>query len=241
MNRTRLQMPLRERLIMALDVVDETLALEVVQLLAPRVGYFKVGLELFLAAGFDVVERILDHDCKVMLDLKFYDVPNTVRAAVRQVAGRGASLATVHGDPAIMNAAAEAQGADHGSFGLLAVTALTSLSQEDLKSMGFGGTLEELVLLRGRQARDAGLAGVVCSPREVALLRRELGWGLRIVTPGIRPRNSAQDDQKRTATAEGAIRHGADHIVVGRPIRLARDPLAAATSILQEIEGALER
>ncbi len=239
MNRNRLRMPLGERLIMALDVRDQGQAMELVTMLAPTVRFFKVGLELFLAAGFEVVERILERDCKVMLDLKFYDVPNTVGAAVRQVAGRGVSLATVHGDPAIMHAAAMAQGTEHASFGLLAVTALTSLGQEDLKSMGFGGRLEELVLMRGRQAQDAGLAGVVCSPREVALLRRELGWGLRIVTPGIRPRNADQDDQKRTSTAEGAIRHGADHIVVGRPIRLAQDPLAAATAILEEIEAAL--
>ncbi len=239
MNTKRSRIPLEERLIIALDVPDQGAAMDLVDRLTPTARYFKVGLELFLGAGFSIVDRILDKGCKVMLDLKFYDVPNTVRAAVRQVAGRGASLATLHGDPAIMRAAVEAQGDDPDSFGLLAVTALTSFSQEDLKAMGFDGQVQDLVLARARQAREAGLAGVVCSPREAALLRRELGWGLRIVTPGIRPRNAAQDDQKRTATAEGAIRHGVDHIVVGRPIRLANDPLAMVNEILEEMDRGL--
>lgn len=232
----RIQMPAKQRLIVALDLPDADQAKELVDTLTPDVEFFKVGLELFLAAGFPMLQHILDKGCQVMLDLKFYDVPNTVAAAVRQVAGRGASLATLHGDPAIMRAAAK----HGGDCGLLAVTALTSLSQQDLQAMGFHGSVEQLVLERARMAQDAGLTGVVCSPMEVALLRRELGWGLRIVTPGVRPASHApgDDDQKRVATPGKAIADGADHIVMGRPIRQADDPRAMAREVLAEVEGA---
>ncbi len=231
----RYAIPAEERLIMALDVPDLERARELVDTLAPTVRFFKVGLELFLAAGFPVVEYILERDCKVMLDLKFYDVPNTVAAAVRQIAGRGVSLATLHGDPAIMRAAA----GNAGTCGLLAVTALTSLSQQDLAAMGFGGTVEDFVVRRAAAAQEAGLAGIVCSAREVRRVRASLGWGLRIVTPGIRPANAATDDQKRIATPAEAIAGGADHLVVGRPIRLSNDPRATAAAIIEEIRRAL--
>lgn len=233
----RLRIPAQERLIIALDVPDMAQALELVDTLAPVARFFKVGLELFLAAGFPVLERILERDCQVMLDLKFYDVPNTVAAAVRQIANRGASLATLHGDSAIMRAAAQ----HAGECKLLAVTALTSLSQEDLHNMGFAGSVEDLVLNRARAAQEAGLAGVVCSPKEVARLRGELGWGLRVVTPGVRPaeHKPGDDDQKRVATPARAIADGADQIVMGRPIRLAPDPAQMAASVIAQIEKAL--
>lgn len=233
----RLTMPLNERCIVALDLPAFAPAAEMVERLRPTVGYFKVGLELFLAEGFAMVEHILGLGCKVMLDLKFYDVPNTVAAAVRQVSGRGASLATLHGERAIMQAAAAA--ATDSGCDLLAVTALTSLSQEDLNAMGFPGNLEDLVLQRAALAKESGLAGVVCSPWEAARIRKELGWDLRIVTPGIRPAGPVGDDQKRIATPGDAIRNGADHIVVGRPICRAEDPAAAAAAILEEIDAVL--
>lgn len=235
----RLHMPLTQRLIVALDVADFDQARELVDILSPAAGFFKVGLELFLAAGFPVVEHILARDCQVMLDLKFYDVPNTVAAAVRQIRGRGVSLATLHGDPGIMQAAAQ----EAGNCNLLAVTALTSLSQEDLQAMGIHVSLEEFVLQRARAAQETGLQGVVCSPREAGLLRRELGWGLRVVTPGVRfaSHKTGDDDQKRVATPQAAIAQGADHVVMGRPIRLAQDPLATARKVLADIETALEQ
>lgn len=246
---TRGHIPLDERLIVALDLPDRAGAEALVELLAPTVRYFKVGLELFLAEGFPMVQSILDRGCKIMLDLKFYDVPNTVAAAVRQVVRRGVSLATLHGDPAILRAAAQAAQADARTVatpegapppcGLLAVTALTSLSQEDLQAMGYSGEVEDLVLQRAALAKAAGLWGVVCSPREIVRLRRELGPELCIVTPGIRPADAAADDQKRTATPGRAMADGADHIVVGRPIRLAPDPLAMARRIQEEIATAL--
>ena len=233
----RLQMPANQRLIVALDLPDQAQARELVDTLTPDVVFFKVGLELFLAAGFPMLEYLLSQGCQVMLDLKFYDVPNTVAAAVRQVAARGAALATLHGDPAIMRAAAQ----HGGDCGLLAVTALTSLSEQDLQAMGYHGSVEQLVLDRARMAQEAGLTGVVCSPREAALLRRELGWGLRIVTPGVRPASHApgDDDQKRVATPGKAIADGADHIVMGRPIRQADAPRAMAREVLAEIVSAL--
>lgn len=243
----RVQMPLEERLIVALDVPDAQQAGRLVATLAPSAHFFKVGLELFLAAGFPVVQQILERGCKVMLDLKFYDVPNTVAAAVRQIADRGVSLATLHGDPAILRAAAGSAfgGNVHGRTGglrLLAVTALTSMSQDDLTAMGFAGSVEDLVLARARAAQHAGLGGIVCSPQEVARVRRELGWGLRVVTPGVRlaDHEPGSDDQKRIATPGAAIAAGADHVVMGRPIRQASDPLATVRQVLGEIEAALQ-
>lgn len=238
----RLQMPLEERLILALDLPDMEQASRLVDTVSPAVHFFKIGLELFLAAGMPMVQYILDRGCKVMLDLKFYDVPNTVAAAVRQTAASGVSLLTLHGDPAIMQAAAHAARELGTDCGLLAVTALTSLSKSDLEAMGFQGDVQDLVLNRAQLAQDAGLSGIVCSPQEAEQVRLELGWGLRVVTPGVRPAGHqlGSDDQKRVATPAAAIAAGADHIVMGRPVRQAPEPLDMARRVLEEVDQALQ-
>lgn len=230
--------PLEERLIFALDVDSAEEARHWVTALEPRVRFFKVGLELFLAAGFPIIDWIIGRGHKVMADLKFFDVPETVRKAVRQLAGRGISYATVHGNDPILRAAL----ADKGDLKVLAVTVLTSFGEEDMRAMGFAGTVEDLVFSRASRALELGCDGVVSSGLEAARLRSELGDRLLIVTPGIRPgANSLDgaDDQKRMATAFGAITGGADQVVVGRPIRTAADPLGLAAAMQEEMARAL--
>ena len=167
-------------------------------------------------------------------DLKLYDVPRTVGAAVRQLRQRPVALVTVHGDGAILRAACR----EKGNLGILAVTALTSLDSADLGDLGYQTEVEDLVVARSRQAQEIGCYGVVASGREVRAVRRSLGWHLAVVVPGIRPRVGAPaDDQKRTVDVEEAFENGADHIVVGRPIRTAPDPVRAAESIQERIRG----
>lgn len=223
--------PDSQRIIFALDVETSLKAKEWVQLLESEITLFKVGLELFLEGGFPMVEWIRDRGLDVMLDLKFFDVPQTVSRAVRQVDRSGAALTTVHGNDAMLAAAVEAAGQTR----ILAVTALTSLDQSDLEDLGFACRPDELVLSRARRALDLGCAGVVSSGLEARSLRQELGDRLLIVTPGVRPlENRAVDDQKRTVSVQQAFANGADHVVVGRPIRQAEDPLALARSMLLE-------
>ncbi|ADH86867.1 orotidine-5'-phosphate decarboxylase [Desulfurivibrio alkaliphilus] len=226
------------RLIFALDVPEPEQAREWVGRLEQQVGFFKVGLELFTAGWWPVVEEIAGRGHGVMLDLKFHDIPETVYRAVRRLRDHGVSLATVHGqESAMLQAAAEAA---KGDLQVLAVTVLTSIGEEDLRAAGWAGSAEELVLQRAGKALAAGCAGVVASPREVAALRRQWGEDFLIVTPGIRPAGAAgSDDQQRTATAGAAIAAGADFLVVGRPIRDAADPPAAAAALQQEIAAAL--
>jgi orotidine-5'-phosphate decarboxylase len=230
------RIPLNERLIFALDFPRPEEALAWVDRLGGRIGFFKVGLQLFTAAWWPVVDAIVARGHKVMLDLKFYDIPETVYQAVRQLREHGVSLATVHGNPPIIEAAVAAG----GELRILAVTVLTSFGEEELAGMGWRGTAAELVLLRARAAVAAGCAGVVASAREAALLRRELGHDFLVVTPGIRPAEpDGADDQRRVATAGAAIAAGADYLVVGRPIRTAADPLAMVAALQQEIAAAL--
>ncbi|HML61798.1 orotidine-5'-phosphate decarboxylase [Solidesulfovibrio sp.] len=220
-----------ERLIVALDVPTAAAALELADRLAPHVGFFKVGLQLFLEAGFAVCDALCARGHKVMLDLKFHDIPQTVFLAVSQLAGHDIALATVHGYPQVVEAAAKAK----GNTRILAVTVLTSLGSDELQQTGFAGSLADLVRLRAVTSLAAGADGVVCSPLETALLRRNLGMKPVIATPGIRPLDSVRDDQTRTATPKAAVAAGADHIIVGRPITKAPDPAAAARDILLEI------
>jgi orotidine-5'-phosphate decarboxylase len=223
--------PDSQRIIFALDVETSVKAKEWVQLLESEITLFKVGLELFLDGGFTIVQWIRDRGLEVMLDLKFFDVPQTVSRAVRQVARSGAALVTVHGNDAMLQAAVEAAGQTR----ILAVTALTSLDQSDLDDLGFACRPDELVLSRARRALDLGCAGVVSSGMEARSLRQELGDRLLIVTPGVRPvENRAVDDQKRTVSVYQAFANGADHVVVGRPIRQAEDPLALIRSMQLE-------
>ena len=219
------------RLIVALDVPTAAAALELADRLAPYVGFFKVGLQLFLEGGFAVCDALSARGHKVMLDLKFHDIPQTVFLAVSQLAGHDIALATVHGYPQVVEAAAKAK----GNTKILAVTVLTSLGSDELQQTGFAGSLADLVRLRAVTSLAAGADGIVCSPLETALLRKNLGAKPVIATPGIRPLDSARDDQTRTATPKAAIAAGADHIIIGRPITKAPDPAAAARDILLEI------
>ena len=237
----RREIPPDRRLIFALDVPEPAQARAWVERLEDRLGFFKVGLELFTAGWWPVVEDITSRGREVMLDLKFHDIPETVYRAVRRLREHGVSLATVHGqDRAMLQAAAEAA---KGDLRVLAVTVLTSIGEEELRPVGWAGTAEELVLKRAGLALEAGCAGVVASPREVLALRRQWGEDFLIVTPGIRPAvavgAAGSDDQQRTATAAAAIAAGADHLVVGRPIRDAADPPAAAGALQKEIAAAL--
>jgi orotidine-5'-phosphate decarboxylase len=227
--------PRRERLIVALDLPNIPAARALVEQLGEAVLFYKIGLELFMAKGcFDFVEWLGHQAKRVFVDLKFFDVPETVRGAMRGLQGRGIALATVHGNQRMMEAAA----AEKGDLKLLAVTVLTSLDRADLNDLGFECDIERLVLSRARRALAAGCDGVISSGLEAPLLKLELGERILIVTPGIRPvDNQPADDQKRTVDVAHAFANGADYIVVGRPIRQSSDPRRAADAIQTTIAG----
>ena len=228
------QIPLKDRIIVALDVHDPAKAKEVVKTCESHIGFFKVGLQLFMADWFNIVDWIVDRGHKVMLDLKFFDIPETVKLAVEQVNSRGVTFATIHGNDPIIRAAVEAR----GDMQLLAVTVLTSFGEEDLRAMGMTQSVEDLVYFRARRALELGCDGVVSSGLEAERMRRDLGEKLLIVTPGIRPGanvEDAGDDQKRIVTAGMAIANGANHVVVGRPITKAKDPIRVIEMMQQDI------
>jgi orotidine-5'-phosphate decarboxylase len=231
--------PAGERLIVALDVPDIAAARALVERLGGAVVFYKIGLELFMSAGFfEFLDELRKRKKKVFVDLKFFDIPETVARAVKSLAERGADFCTVHGNQSIMEAAAKAKGGN--GLRVLAVTALTSLDRGDLDDLGFKCDVGELVLSRAKRALAAGCDGVVSSGHEVERLRKEIGPRLLCVTPGIRPvDNKAESDQKRVMTPAAAMKAGADYIVVGRPIRDAQDPKAAAEAIQREIAGAI--
>lgn len=218
--------PVEDRLIMALDFPSPEEAEAFVDLLGDSVVFYKLGLELFMAGGyFELVERLRKKGKKIFVDLKFFDVPATVSSAVKQLAKHGATFATVHGNDAMLEAAA----AESGDVKILAVTVLTSLDQGDMDDLGFKVDIAELVLSRAKRAVELGCAGVISSGIEAPALRGGLGDNFLIVSPGIRPGvNREIDDQKRTVDVEEAFLNGADYIVVGRPIRNADDPRQAA-------------
>lgn len=227
--------PVRERLIFALDVPGAEEAKKLVEELGDSVCFYKLGLELFMAGGyFELVDWLIARDKRVFIDLKFFDVPETVRAAVRQLSKKKVSFATVHGNDAILKAAAS----EKGDIKILAVTVLTSLDRADMDALGFQCDVEELVLSRAQRALAIGCDGVISSGLEAARLRGDLGPNLLVVTPGIRPvDNTVVDDQKRTVDVETAFRNGADYIVVGRPIKNAPDRRAAAEGIQKSIKA----
>jgi orotidine-5'-phosphate decarboxylase len=231
----------RDRLIVALDVSDIAEARKLVAALGESVSLYKVGKQLFTAAGPEVVRELTGSGYKVFLDLKFHDIPSTVAAAVRAAAELGVSMLTVHasGGLKMLKAAADAAAAAKPPPMILAVTVLTSFSDADLKEVGVAGPAQGQVLRLATLARRAGCGGVVASAREARVIRRTLGAELRIVTPGVRPAGGAQDDQARVATPAEAIAAGADFLVVGRPITGAQDPAAAARAILEEISPKL--
>ena len=230
--------PLNERIILALDVDSPAKAREIVLQTESHINFYKVGLQLFLAGGFDIVDWIVGQGHKLMLDLKFHDIPATVKLAVEQLNGRGITFATIHGHDPVMRAAVAAR----GDLKLLAVTVLTSMSEADLQAVGLNKNLAELVSYRGRQAKELGCDGLVASGHEAAALRKELGEDIFIITPGIRPgarELAGKDDQSRVMTPGQALAAGADYLVVGRPITRAVDPLAVIEALQEEIRQAL--
>lgn len=229
-------------LIVALDVNSRAEAEAKVRLLGDAVGFYKIGLELFTAEGPDVVKAVKALGKKVFLDLKFHDIPRTVERAVTSGGRLGVDLMTIHsvGGKAMIRAAADAAAA-FGESGpkILAVTVLTSLDESDLSDIGVAGrTPAEQVQAMGRLALGNGAAGIVCSPREVRSMRGLLGPAALLVTPGVRPAGAAVGDQKRVATPADAVRDGSTHLVVGRPILSADDPVAAARAIRAEMASA---
>lgn len=225
-------LPAHDRLIFALDVADLKQATAMVNLLADSVGFYKIGLELLMSGEyFQVLDFLKTRGKRVFVDLKFFDVPATVAAAVRQLARWDVDFATIHGQDGMLKAAAEVK----GNTRILGVTALTSLDQGDLDRLGFRCDVQALVLSRARAVLDAGCDGVISSGLEVAALRREVDERLLVVCPGIRP-VANDDDQKRTVDVAQAFQNGADFIVVGRPIRAAADPRQAALAIQASIQ-----
>lgn len=225
--------PPEERLIMALDVPSIAEAQALVEELGDSVVFYKVGMELFMAGDyFGFIEWLKEKDKKIFVDLKFFDVPATVGRAIKALSQRGVDLATIHGNDAIMEAAAR----DKGDLKVLAVTALTSLDRGDLDDLGFQCDIKDLVLSRARRALAIGCDGIVSSGLEAPMIRKEIDHRLLVITPGIRPvDNRVDDDQKRVVSVEQAFQNGADYIVVGRPIRDAENPKAMALKIQSQI------
>jgi orotidine-5'-phosphate decarboxylase len=221
-----------ERLIVALDVRNAAEARALVERIGDGASFYKVGLELFTAGGyFELIDWLAGRGKRVFADLKLFDIPETVARAVANLRGRGISFATVHGNQPMMEAAAR----EKGEVKILAVTVLTSLDRGDLDDLGFSCDLERLVLSRARRAMEAGCDGVVSSGLEAQRLKAQFHERLLVVTPGIRPVENRADDQKRTVDVAQAFANGADYIVVGRPIRQAADPGAAAHAIQRTI------
>ena len=226
--------PTRDRLIFAMDVPDCARARALAEELGDAVTFYKIGLELMMSGEyFELLDWMLARDKKVFCDLKFFDIPATVGSAVRSLKDRGASFVTVHGNQSIMEAAAENKG---DTLKVLGVTVLTSLDRGDLDDLGFDCDLESLVLSRARRALQSGCDGVISSGLEVPKLREHVDNKLLVISPGIRPvDNKPMGDQKRVVTVETAFANGADYIVVGRPIRDAESPRAAAEAMQASI------
>jgi orotidine-5'-phosphate decarboxylase len=229
------KIPPRERLIVALDVGGPGEALALVEKLGDSVLFYKLGLQMFMAGGyFELADKLTKAGKKVFVDLKFFDVPQTVGSAVKALTEHQVAFATVHGNDGMLKAACEVK----GSIKILAVTVLTSLDQHDMDALGFKGvTIPEIVISRAKRAVALGCDGVIASGQEAAQLREQVGDHFLIVTPGIRPIENrlVEDDQKRTVTPEMAFKGGADYLVVGRPIIDASDPRAAAEEIQKTI------
>lgn len=236
----------KDHIIFPLDVPTFEEALKYVNLLGDHVGFFKVGLELFISQGPDILRAIREKTgAGIFLDLKLHDIPATVKRAFLAASKFNPHFVTIHCDEGeeILKSVAEN---NPGDTKILAVTVLTSLDQEKLKALGYSERfvqdISALVLLKARMAKEAGCHGVVCSGHEISMIKRELGDDLIGVTPGIRPAWSlvSQDDQKRIVTPRAAVERGADYIVVGRPIRDAKDPAGAAKRVAEEIEEGLQ-
>jgi orotidine-5'-phosphate decarboxylase len=221
--------------IIALDVESAAEARRLVSSLGDAAPFYKVGLELYAASGMEYVRELLGQGKEVFLDLKLYDIGETVKRAVRQIAKVGVRFLTIHASKAVMQAAVA--GKQGSGLELLAVTVLTSFDERDLADLGYPGTVEDLVELRARKAVEAGMDGIVCSPLEVARIRALAGPALKLVTPGVRSAGAAAGDQKRVATPRRALDDGADYLVVGIQVTRAADPRAELDRILSEITG----
>jgi orotidine-5'-phosphate decarboxylase len=227
-------MPAHNPLIIALDVDSTAQALKLINDIGPAADFYKVGMELYAVGGMQFVEQVSRLGKKVFLDLKLYDIGETVKRATRQICATGlVELLTVHGSRAIMQAAVEGRG--ESTTKLLAVTVLTSFDQDDLKDLGYPVPVSDLVELRVRKAVGSGINGIVCSPLEVARVREIGGPDLKLVIPGVRSAGAAQGDQKRVATPLEAIQNGADYLVIGRQVTRSSDPQKACEEILAEI------
>ncbi len=226
----------RDKVFVALDVPTSDDARRLVDKLRGEATGFKIGLQLFCSAGPGFVAELAGEGLRIFLDLKFHDIPNTVAGAVRSVASLGAAAINIHcsGGMAMLQAARDAL-PENGRPALLGVTVLTSLDDDDLRGLGVAHTAEGQVLLLARMAHDAGLDGVICSPREISLLRAELGDEFLLITPGIRPAWAASGDQKRITTPSDAIGAGASALVIGRPITAAENPAEAMRRVIEEI------
>lgn len=223
-----------DRFIVALDVETAVEARALVAALGDAAHFYKVGLEMFAASGMDFVRELKAEGHRVFVDLKLYDIGETVKRAVAQVAKVGADFLTVHGSRAVMAAAVAGRG--DSSLKLLAVTVLTSFDETDLRQMGYACDLATLVELRVRNAMDAGIDGLVCSPLEAARVRSIAGPRAILVTPGVRSAGASLGDQKRVATPAEAISNGADYLVIGRQVTRAADPRAELLKIREEID-----
>ena len=220
-------------LIIALDVDDAEQARSLIQRLGESVLFYKVGMELYAAEGMTFVQELIASGKHAFLDLKLYDIGETVKRATARIAQTGVRFLTIHGSNAVMRAAVEGRGASN--LQLLGVTVLTSFDQEDLTELGYPCKLLDLVVHRARNAVQAGVDGMVCSPRDAAAVRQAVGPRSILVTPGVRSLSSATGDQKRVATPAEAIRNGADYLVIGRQVTRAADPRAEVNRILEEI------
>ncbi|MGD0973978.1 MAG: orotidine-5'-phosphate decarboxylase [Candidatus Korobacteraceae bacterium] len=224
----------RSRLMVALDVPTARDARRIVDQLDARVDFFKVGLELFTGTGLEFVRELQSRNKQIFLDLKVFDVGETVKRTVKVVVDAGVSFLTIHGNTEIVTAAAEARG--NSSLKLLSVTVLTSLDVKDIRDLGYECSLQELALHRAMKALEAGCDGVISSPREAKLIKDATHGNLLVVTPGIRPLGAQLQDHKRAGDPRSAIENGADYLVVGRPITAVPDPAAAADAILAEMQ-----
>ena len=223
----------RNPIIVALDVDSADEARKLIDQLAGSIKVFKVGMELYAASGLEVVRYLQAKHLDVFLDLKFYDIPETVKRATAQVAKTGVKFLTVHASASIMRAAVEGKGAS--GLKLMAVTVLTSFGPEDMAELGYNGEIADLVELRARKAIECGMDGWIASPLEAKRLREKVNPAATLITPGVRSAGAAVGDQKRVATPADALKAGADYVVIGRQITRAPDPAAEAARVLQEI------
>jgi len=221
--------------IVALDFDSAGAADNLVASLGDSANFYKVGMELYAAAGMEFVRGLIDRGKRVFLDMKYYDIGETVRRAVSVAARSGAEFLTIHGVGQVMRAAIEGRG--DSAMKLLAVTVLTSFDQQDVRELGYDCTLADLVGRRVRLAMQVGVDGIVGSPVEACAIRKEAGPGAILVTPGVRSRGAAAGDQKRVATPAEAVRNGADYVVIGREVTRAADPAAALAAIHADLQG----